>query len=183
MKKFALASKSPRRREILERLGYQFDIIPSFKEEKMDLTKSCYDIAKNLAEVKAKDVFEKTKMLSLGADTIVVLDGKILGKPANKSINKEFLQNLSGRYHEVITGWAVVGEGVFLSGYDVSKVLFNELSLEDIEKYVESGLGLDKAGGYGIQDGFGLVKKVEGSIDNVIGLPSEIIDGVLKKLL
>ncbi len=183
MEKFVLASKSPRRREILSKLGYEFDVIPSTLEEKKDLTKSVYEIAKTLAEVKAKDVFSKTQRLTVGADTIVVLDGEILGKPANKSINKDFLQRLSGKYHEVITGWAVVSKDEFLSGYEVSKVLFNKLTQDEIESYVESGLGLDKAGGYGIQDKFNLVKEVEGSIDNVIGLPSKIIDGVLKKLL
>lgn len=180
--KFVLASKSPRRKELLEKAGYSFDIIPAVNDEVIDSSLSPAEQAKTLALAKAKEVFEKTGRITLAADTIVSLDGKILLKPVDKNQNKEFLRLLSGKTHEVFTGYAVIGGGYYISEVDCAKVTFNTLSDELISEYVENGNGLDKAGGYGVQDEYGLVKKVEGSFSCVMGLPMEKINEIVEEL-
>ncbi len=178
--KFILASASPRRKEILEKYGYSFDIIPSLEDEIVEKgVLPCY-IATSLGTQKARSVYKIHKRPTLGADTIVVLDGEILGKPKDKKHAKEMLERLNNRAHQVITGFCFIVGGKEISGYDVSNVVFNDLSGETIDEYVKLGLGLDKAGGYGIQDEFNLVKSVEGSYYNIVGLPIEKIDIILK---
>ena len=178
-----LASKSPRRKQLLESLGYKFKIVPSTKDEVVDKTLPPYEVVMELAKQKALDVFEQENCPCLGADTIVVLDGVILGKPANKPVNAQFLRNLSGRYHEVYTGYCFYDGKKIVVDYDVARVKFNNLSEAEIEAYVESGNGLDKAGGYGIQDKFNLVEKIEGSYSCVVGLPVEKVSKLLKEVL
>ena len=180
--KFVLASKSPRRKELLERAGYSFDIIPAENDEVIDCTLSPAEQAKKLALAKAKEVFERTGRITLAADTIVALDGKILLKPVDKKQNEEFLRLLSGRTHEVFTGYAIIGGGFYVSEVDCAKVTFNDLSEELVKEYVESGNGLDKAGGYGVQDKYELVKKVEGSFSCVMGLPMQKINEIIEEL-
>ena len=182
MKHFILASASPRRREILAEHGYDFTVIPSNTEEAVCNGLTPVEYVKLLAKQKAVEVFSRTKQLTLGADTIVVLDGQILGKPANKSINTQFLKNLSGKSHYVYTGFAIVDKDLLIVDVDKTRVEFNSLTDKDIKLYVDSGLGLDKAGGYGIQDGFNLVKEIEGSFYNVVGLPIEKINQTFKEL-
>ncbi|MBR2933071.1 MAG: septum formation protein Maf [Clostridia bacterium] len=182
MKHFILASASPRRREILAEHGYDFTVIPSNTEETVCDELEPVEYVKLLAKQKAVEVFSRTKQLTLGADTIVVLDGQILGKPANKSINAQFLKNLSGKSHYVYTGFAIVDKDLLIVDVDKTRVEFNSLTDKDIKLYVDSGLGLDKAGGYGIQDGFNLVKEIEGSFYNVVGLPIEKINQTFKEL-
>ena len=184
MKSFVLASASPRRREILKKAGYNFVIAPSCVEEIRSDDLPAEDIAVKNATIKAEDVFGRYKRVTVGADTVVVLDGVILGKPSDKAENAEFLRKLSGREHVVITGYCVIGEdGSRETGYDEAVVRFNELDEKRIEEYVESGNGADKAGGYGIQDGYGLVKSVKGNIDTVIGLPADRIKEILERCL
>lgn len=149
----------------------------------MDKTMPPHEVVMALAKLKTLDVFEKEKAPCLGADTIVVLDGKILGKPANKSVNAKYLRKLSDRYHEVYTGYCFYDGKNLVVDYDVAKVKFNKLSDELIKDYVESGNGLDKAGGYGIQDKFNLVEKIEGSYSCVVGLPIEKVSKLLKEML
>ena len=180
--KFVLASKSPRRKELLEKAGYSFDIMPAEGDEVINPSLSPAEEAKALALAKAKEVFEKTGRITLAADTIVSLDGAILLKPKDKKQNEEFLRLLSGRTHEVFTGYAVIGGGYYVSEVDCAKVTFNELSDALIKEYVESGNGLDKAGGYGVQDEYGLVKKVDGSFSCVMGLPMEKINEIIEEL-
>ena len=182
MKHFILASASPRRREILAEYGYDFTVIPSNTEEAVCDELEPVEYVKLLAKQKAVEVFSRTKKLTLGADTIVVLDGQILGKPANKSINTQFLKKLSGKSHYVYTGFAIVDKDLLIVDVDKTRVEFNSLTDRDIKLYVDSGLGLDKAGGYGIQDGFNLVKEIEGSFYNVVGLPIEKINQTFKEL-
>ncbi len=178
-----LASKSPRRRQLLSELGIEFKVVPSTKDEVVDKSLPPYEVVMRLAKSKALDVFEKENCPCLGADTIVVLDGKILGKPVNKSVNAEYLQKLSNRYHEVYTGYCFYDGKNLIEDYDVARVKFNDLSKETIDAYVESGNGLDKAGGYGIQDKFNLVEKIDGSYSCVVGLPMEKVSKLLKEVL
>lgn len=180
--KFILASASPRRSQILKNAGYEFDVIPSNAEEKIEKDRLPTYTATNLAFIKAKFVYDKYKMTTLGADTIVVIDNEILGKPKSKAESIAMLKRLSGRTHQVITGYAVIHGKTVINDCDISTVYFNDLDDDTINRYAELGLGMDKAGGYGIQDDFNLVKKVEGSFTNVVGLPIEKIDKILKNL-
>ena len=177
--KFILASASPRRSEILKNAGFDFEIIPSQQEEVVDLSLNPQQVAESLALQKAQSVFNQCKKPTLGADTIVTINGKILGKPKSYENSKELLRLLSGKTHQVITGYAFLTENETIVSSDVSFVTFNDLSNELIESYTSLGLGMDKAGGYGIQDGFDFVKCVEGSVNNVIGLPIEKIEKII----
>ena len=179
-----LASNSPRRKEILEKFGYKFTVIKSGYEEKgvfSDPVFSSLTFAKN----KALDVYgslsaaERARSLVIGADTVVYYGGKILGKPKDVKDAFETLTALSGNTHHVYTGYALISEKSRVFGVDVSTVTFNALTEENIREYVATGKPLDKAGSYGIQDGFGLVKSVQGSEYNVIGFPIEKIAPVI----
>ncbi len=180
-----LASNSPRRREILSEMGYEFTVIPStFNEEKVVV--SGRDTAQNLAYLKAKEVFStlsdsKNKVV-LGADTIVFFENKIFGKPENEKQAKEMLTKLSANTHEVITGYALITNEKVYKGSVTSYVTFNKLSDDFIEEYILKAKPLDKAGSYGIQDGYELVAKFDGSYDNIVGLPSEKIGEILKEI-
>ena len=176
-----LASNSPRRKQILEDAGIVFTVVPSnFNEEQVKgLSPKNYCVY--LAENKAKSVYKGDNSVVIGADTIVLLDGEILGKPKNESDATLMLKKLSGKMHSVITGYAVIKNGTVYSGFEETFVEFNKLSDTLIKTYVESGLPLDKAGAYGIQDGFPLVKKITGDYLNVVGLPVNKILEILKK--
>lgn len=180
MGKIILGSSSPRRADILKRLKLDFEIIPSSYVEPHDRTDFSYDFVESLAYNKAlsvaKDLSEKAQVI--GADTIVVIDNRILGKPTDKQQAYEMLKMLSGRTHFVVTSIAVV-EALSLE-YKIKStttyVTFEELTDEQITDYIENFKPFDKAGSYGIQelpDGF--VKNVEGPLDNVIGLPAETL--------
>ena len=181
-----LASNSPRRKFIMQNAGYKFDIVVSEFAERT--SSDPVETAVNNAEGKALDVWNRLgdeKAAALGADTVVFLEKRILGKPADAQDAKKMLRELSGKTHNVITAYAVAWAGGLKSGYSVSEVTFKGLSDKLIEDYVASGLPLDKAGAYGIQDGFPLVDTYTGSIDNIIGLPlsdvRKLLDGILKQ--
>ncbi len=183
--KLILASNSPRRRDILTEAGYTFTVAVSGYNEN-----DCGNplrIAANNAFGKAKSVFDalndKKEKVVLGADTVVVCDGETLGKPLNREDAEKTLKKLSGKTHSVITGYCVISENGIVTGEVKTEVTFNTLSESVIKAYLDSGLYRDKAGAYGIQDGYGLVKKYDGSLYNVIGLPLEEINSVLKKFL
>lgn len=178
-----LASNSPRRKELLKELGYFFKVIPSNVEEIASLENGVYSYVEQLATLKASDVFDKYKNVVLGADTIVYFNGKIMGKPTSYDDAIDMLTKLSNNVHEVITGFAVITENKKIIGHAVSKVTFNDLSEKDIKYYVDAFKPFDKAGAYGIQDGYSLVKKIEGSYTNVVGLPTEKINEILKEIL
>lgn len=180
---FILASASPRRKQLLEDAGYTFKVVPSTLPEIEDRGLQPEVYVEHLALNKACDVFSKENTLCLAADTVVVLEGKILEKPADKPENALFLKKLSNRSHYVYTGYAVVSSEKIISGFVKTEVVFNELSDELINDYVDKGLGLDKAGGYGIQNGYPFVKEYIGSFSNVVGLPMEKIKEVLKEFL
>ncbi len=185
--KLILASNSPRRRELLKEFGFEFSVIVSEYEEK-NFTATPQEIVKTFALGKAKSVFENYRagqedIIVLGADTVVALNGQILGKPRDRKDAINMLKSLSGKTHQVYTGYAIVGAGIEQVFVDQTEVVFNTLSEGIIEEYVATGKPLDKAGAYGIQDGFPLVKEFRGSFNNVVGLPIEKFEELLKKLL
>ena len=185
-----LASNSPRRKELLQKGGYSFKIISSDYEESLNVDDPILT-ATTFAKGKAQSVFDriidKENVIVIGADTVVYHNGEILGKPKTEQNAIEMLKSLSGNLHSVITGYAIIGNGINIVGHAESKVEFNVLSDNVIERYILSKLYQGKAGSYGIQDGYGLVKNCIGSVDNVIGLPTEkifpILDRYLKKQL
>ena len=180
---FILASASPRRREILKKAGYNFVIEPSDIEEVKDLSLDYGGIVKKLSEQKAMSVYSKRQKTTLASDTIVTFEGEIFEKPKTKEENKEFLRRLSGKVNRVYTGYCVISKGEIHSGFDYADVLFNELSESLIDTYVENGLGMDKAGGYGIQDGYPIVKKIDGEYETVVGLPLTKVREILERLI
>lgn len=181
--KLILASNSPRRREILKSAGFDFDIIVSDYEEK-DVALSPIETAINNALGKAQATFDSLcdkDAVVLSADTVVYFNDCILGKPKNCEHATKMLKSLSNNTHKVVTGYAIITQNGTVSGFSESEVTFNTLSDKDIDEYVKSGKPLDKAGAYGIQDGYNLVKTFKGSLNNVIGLPIEQIAPILKE--
>ncbi len=181
MKRFILASASPRRKQLLKELVPEFLIEPSRFEEVGDGASARETVAR-FAYEKAKEVFSRfPEDTVLGSDTVVSLDGVILGKPKDKEGAKRMLAALSGRTHAVYTGVCLLSKGVRRIEVDETLVTFYPLDKKLIEEYVESKLPLDKAGSYGIQDGYPLVEKIEGSYSNVMGLPVELLREILKE--
>jgi septum formation protein len=186
-KELILASSSPRRAEILTREKVRFEIKSphNYKEEDIfaDPVMHVLESSKRKAQSVAGEV---EGGIVLGADTIVVLDGQILGKPKNKNDAFLILKKLSGRMHQVYTGITLINKstGKMISGYDLTKVKFNPLDEQKITNYIATGEPMDKAGAYGIQ-GMGnfLVDHIEGSLDNVIGLPTEKLQEMLSHIL
>ena len=185
-----LASSSPRRRAILERIGLTFEVVEPLIGEEQNPGELPVAYAERLALEKAMAVARQLKEgrcetpWVLGADTIVVLDGKILGKPADIAEAHETISALSGRAHEVMTGWAIVNLAMnqAVSSVETTKVFFKELSDAEIHGYAATGEGLDKAGAYGIQGlGCVLVSRIEGNYENVVGLPTTPIVTALTK--
>lgn len=179
--KLILASASPRRRELLGEIA-EFSVEPSAFEEKAGGGLTARETAEYFAEGKAKEVFSRfPDCFVLGADTVVAYGGRILGKPKDKEEAKQTLRLLSGKVHSVYTGVCLVGKGFCKTVSAETRVTFYELSEELIEEYAGSGLPLDKAGSYGIQDGYPLVKKYEGSYTNVVGLPKEEVCALIEE--
>jgi len=184
MKKLFLASASPRRKELLELIGLDFEVVPSDYEEDLNLKNNPSETVRNLALGKARNVAKKVKEgIVIGSDTVVVLKGKILGKPKSKEEAKEILGNISDRELEVYSGVALVEAEAdrFLTDCVVSKVKIKKLSKEEIENYVATGEPLDKAGAFGIQGrGALIVEKIEGDYFNIVGLPLFKLSEMLK---
>ena len=176
-----LASASPRRREILSSMGYEFQVVPSGVDEIVYPHRTPEETAEDLARQKAEDIAKRfPEDLVLGADTIVVLDGQVLGKPTDTEDAVRMLQELSGREHQVITGVALVGGGEEHCFSVTTKVWMMDAPDDMISAYVSSGEPMDKAGSYGIQGkGAMLVEKIEGDYFNVVGLPIQKIARVL----
>ncbi|HHT71239.1 MAG: Maf family protein [bacterium] len=188
MKKLILASQSPRRKELLANLGVSFEVIPSREEEAGVLASDPGQLVEALARRKAEAVASALpadqELLVIGADTIVILDGTILGKPKNVGQAAVMLQGLSGRWHQVLTGVAVSDpeSGCTLTAHEVTEVKFRSLTAEEIAAYVATGEPLDKAGAYGIQDkGALLVERIQGCYFNVVGLPLVKLAGLLAR--
>lgn len=184
--KWILASASPRRKELFAELVEEFEILPSTAEEVVEGTPTPMELVQKLACLKAREVSlreERVGKAVLGADTVVALDGKVLGKPKDEEDAFRMLSALSGKMHEVCTGVCMrflkeSGEWVELVDSASTKVHFASLTKEEILAYIATGSPMDKAGAYGIQDG-GLVDKIEGSFSNVVGLPVELCKEML----
>jgi len=172
MTRIVLASGSPRRRDILAALGLTFDVRPPNVDESLQPDEGAAAAARRLAERKAAAVEAEPDALVLAADTIVVLDGELLGKPTGPNDAAAMLGRLAGRSHEVITGLALRLGAETRSVAALTIVTFRSLDRSEIAAYVGTGEPLDKAGAYGIQ-GFGsaLVERIEGDFFNVMGLP------------
>jgi septum formation protein len=169
-----LASRSSRRREILERLGVPTRVVPADVEEAIPEGGPAHEVARRNAIAKAKDARARgARGLLLGADTIVVIDGRALGKPRDDAEAREMLALLADRTHLVVTGVALgEGDGELLSDVETTEVTFRPLAAREIDAYVRTGEPSDKAGAYGIQ-GLGalLVRSIRGDYTNVVGLP------------
>jgi septum formation protein len=183
-----LASTSPRRKHLLEQIGMTFTVQPSDVDESLIPTSGAVpeEFVQRLALLKAQDVASKTpeRSIVLGSDTIVVLDGEILGKPLDADDAKNMLRRLSGNTHTVYTGIALVDSETYTSVTAVQRtdVTFRELSDDEIAGYVATGSPLDKAGSYGIQDDFGavFVAHIVGCYYTIVGLPLELFYRTLR---
>ena len=180
--KIILASQSPRRKEILKDLGYSFLVEPAKKEEIIDLSLDINQSIELLAYNKAKEVQENHKedCIIIAADTVVVYDGEILGKPSTKEEAVDYLVDLSGNQHEVKTGVCVLFPNAEITFTETTDVYFRNLKDEEILKYVNKGTCMDKAGAYGIQE-CDFVEKINGSYSNVVGLPKKKIQSILNE--
>lgn len=177
-----LGSNSPRRKELLENMGFSFDVFTKDIKESYPRELNPKDIAKHLAELK-NGIYRKfiQDQILLTADTIVVFDNDILGKPSDASEACDMIGRLSGNVHSVITGVCISSPDKSLAFEDETEVGFKSLSIEEIEFYVEKYSPFDKAGAYGIQEWIGLVgvTGIKGSYFNVMGLPTEKVYGIL----
>ncbi|MBN2413858.1 septum formation inhibitor Maf [candidate division KSB1 bacterium] len=174
-KNIVLASQSPRRAQLLKLLGLNFQICPSHVDEDSIQIKDPVSHVLELSRAKAKEVADSLEFgLVIGADTIVVLDGQILGKPADKKEAADMLSRLSGRTHQVYTGFTVLENpgGNDMFDYEVTNVHFRDLYDWEIEGYVNTQNPFDKAGGYGIQDQSAVfADRIDGCFYNVVGFP------------
>ncbi len=180
-RKIILASKSPRRRDLLEQLGLNIKIIPSHIDENSIPIKNPTDYVKELSFIKANNIaFSYPEDWIIGADTIVVSEDEILGKPKSKKNAIEMLNKLSNNEHSVFTGFSILNRKnkIKVSQWVETKVFFKHLPSREIQWYVNTGEPFDKAGSYGIQGiGAFLVKRISGSYSNVVGLPvCEVIE-------
>ncbi len=186
-KKLILASISPRRENLLRMIGFDFEVVNSQVDEQSEVYTIPEVHVLELAQKKALKVAEKIDGgLIIGADTVVVLNNQILGKPKDAKQAKEILQQLSGKTHEVYTGFAIVEKpsGEMLSEFVKTLVSFRKLADEEIDRYIQSGSPFDKAGGYGIQDqGALFVQKIDGCFYNVMGLPVTKLYQALEKFV
>lgn len=167
-----LASSSPRRHELLKKLCADFKIQTSDAPEiQNDLEPK--DLAVENAKIKAQTVAKQNPdAIVIGADTIVVLDGEIFGKPADASGAEKMLSRLAGKKHEVITGLAICAGGAIFTAYEVTEVYFGDMTAEEIKEYVATGEPLDKSGSYALQGGATkFIEKINGDWANVVGLP------------
>ena len=176
LKNFILASRSPRRRLLLAQIGLEPEILPCEIDEELDPSRSPAENATSLALQKAKTVAAGISWgIVLGADTIVALDGHMLGKPIDPDDAVRMLEMLSGRTHTVATGFALIDRPSdrYVTGVEETRVTFRAIPRNEIDEYVAGGSPMDKAGAYGIQDDYGavFVTRVEGCFYNVVGLP------------
>ena len=188
MYKIILASQSPRRKTLLERLNIPFEVIPSEEKEYLDLEHSPYEWVKTLSRRKAMAVAKDVTgpAIVIGADTVVTYLGKILNKPADVAEGESMLRLLSGKQHTVYTGMTLIfieenGNTTSESYVDATEVTFNPITTEEIERYLATGEYFDKAGGYAIQGKAAIfIDRIKGSVETVIGLPTTILYKALK---
>ncbi len=188
--KLILASKSPRRHHLLKKLLQEIDFpVKDFEIQIPNIDESCkpnespVESAVRLAKEKSLSVVAGENTIIITADTIVVLDGKIFGKPKDKEDAIQMLNDLSGKTHEVITGFCIINtKAQIITDHDSSQVTFRKLDKKEIEDFVDTGIPMDKAGAYAVQeDTHNFIAKIDGSYTNVMGLPTEKIATHLTK--
>ena len=182
-----LGSGSPRRKKLLKEISIPFrQVSPRLDEARLP-DEEPYDFACRLAEDKAINVALKAtpRQVVLGCDTIVVLETEVLNKPSDRSEALDILMKLAGNRHTVCTALALANnQGLLASAYALTEVFFKQVSATQLKEYIETGEPMDKAGAYGIQGmGAFLVDRIEGSLDNVIGLPRDLLDDLAEKII
>jgi len=185
MKTIVLASASPRRKELLERIGLEFKVEPADMVERLDETIESHELARRLSLYKAQLAARRNSgAIVIAADTVGVLNGSVIGKPGTEVEARQMLKSLSGRCHLVITGFTIMDTdtGKTVTRSTETAVYFRELSDREIDAYIQSGEAMDKAGAYAIQ-GLGslLVRRIEGDYFNVMGLPLNDLAEALKE--
>jgi len=185
MKDLILASGSPRRKELFDLLEIPYRVEVSNADEVLDYNLPIEKMIENVAYQKGKAVYQNNQnSVVVAADTVVVIDNEILGKPKNKEMCKEMMKKLSGKTHDVITGIAIFVDGKVIQDYEITHVHFVKLTDEEINEYIESSEPYDKAGGYAIQGKAALfIDKIEGNYHNVVGLPIYKVYSYLKELM
>lgn len=185
--KLILASRSPRRKELLERAGYSIEVVPPLGDEAIpEGENDPHAIAMALATRKARSVWlNRSEGIILGADTITVLDGEILGKPDNLEDAKRILRKLAGTKHVVITGVCLVeaASGTVVCGSDETGVEMKQMTDAEIDDYISTGEAMGASGAYKIQEsGDRFIEEIEGSFSNVVGLPLDLVEELLNRL-
>lgn len=188
--KIILASQSERRKELLDLIGLEYEVIVSNCEEIINPELTIEEQSKQFAYIKAKTVFDKTEgdRLVIGSDTMVIKDGKLYGKPENEEEAIKMIETLQGAKHQVITSLCVLVKNnenyeEYLD-YDIADVYIKNMSKQEIEKWVKENEVLDKAGAYAIQSKFAVyVDKIEGNYSTVVGLPVHKLYDVLKNFI
>lgn len=189
IKRVILASASPRRREVLEKFGIKFDVIPSDADENISTDMACGDYVMTLAKMKGESVrdalIEKGEDLSdtliISCDTVVHYDGRVIGKPKSNVDASLTLGMLSDSWHSVYSGLCLIIDGIELCDFARTDVKFSEISVRDIERYVSSGEPMGKAGSYAIQGlAAAFVEKIDGDYYNVVGFPLSLFIKMLR---
>jgi len=183
--KLLLASQSPRRKELLSSLGFDFEVVKIDCEEILPENIEIGEAAAYLSELKAnafRDLVEDEVLLT--SDTIVAIDHQILGKPKDEADAKKMLQQLSGTIHQVYTGITIKTTDKTITETDVADVELDEVSDEEIDFYIKNYKPFDKAGSYGIQEWLGMakIKKLSGSFYTIMGLPTHLVYKILKEI-
>lgn len=186
MKKIILASQSPGRKQVLEEAGFVFDVVPGGYEEDMKAAANPEELVLKLSVGKARDVAKNFKdAIIIGADTVGVFEGKVLGKPHTKEKSLEMIGAMNGKMHLMLTGLTIIDTetGKEISKCVETKIWFKNSTSEEIEEYVNTEEGLKKAGAYAYQGlGRKLVERVEGSETNILGMPLEALREMLADL-
>jgi len=183
--KILLASQSPRRKELLSSLGFDFEVVKIDCEEILPETISVEEAAAYLSELKANAFEGQTEdEILLTADTVVAINGQILGKPKDENDARQMLRNLSGKTHQVFTGITLKKADKTVTETDVADVELDELTDDEIEYYIQKYKPFDKAGSYGIQEWLGMakIKKITGSFYTIMGLPTHLVYKILKEI-
>jgi septum formation protein len=187
--RLVLGSASPRRAELLKSAGFEFDVQPADVDERIRPGEAAEPYVRRLAEAKSAAVHDlvggrvTSSIITIAADTVVVVDGQVLGKPGDEVAAAGMLERLSGRDHDVLTGISLRRGGEEMGGIERTVVSFAALSNQEMAWYVQSGEGLDKAGAYAIQGlASRFVPRVCGSYSNVVGLPIALVYELIRKL-
>lgn len=188
--KIILASKSPRRKELMDLLNVNYEVIVSDADETLEEGLTIQEQAKRISYIKAKKVFDETSgdRIVIGSDTMVIKEDKIYGKPKNEEDAFRILKELNGTKHQVITGLAILvekdGEYEEYLDYDITEVHFKDMTDEEIKNWIGTGKAIDKAGAYAVQGEFCVfIKKINGNYTTVMGLPIHKVYETLKEIL